>query len=307
MTHDQHFTEERPRLLAVAYNMLGQVADAEDVVQDAYLRWHSLRDTTVDKPPAMLTTIVTRLAIDRLRRAKREREQYIGPWLPDPVVDGSDLSEQMVNNEQVTYALLATMERLAPVERAVFLLRDVFDYDYADIAEIVEKSPDNCRQIAARARQHVGAARVRTRPTKREAHALQRAFARAVRSGDLSRMTRLLADDAILFSDGGPSVTAARKPIFGALNIAKLWVGLVRKADQSVGVRFCTVAGDPAYRLDYVDRPQSVVVLEISDRQITGIRMVLNPDKLALLGPPPPLRPIARVAIRLAQRFSRPG
>jgi RNA polymerase sigma factor (sigma-70 family) len=176
--------------------MLGQVADAEDVVQDAYLRWHSLRDTTVDKPPAMLTTIVTRLAIDRLRRAKREREQYIGPWLPDPVVDGSDLSEQMVNNEQVTYALLATMERLAPVERAVFLLRDVFDYDYADIAEIVEKSPDNCRQIAARARQHVGA---RTATCIRA----RRSQRRPEPNDTLARRRRHPVQRRRTFSDGG--------------------------------------------------------------------------------------------------------
>jgi RNA polymerase sigma-70 factor (ECF subfamily) len=271
---------ERGRLIAIAYGMLGTTADAEDVVQDAYARWHGADRSAVNSRPAFLTTVVTRLAIDRLRSADRRRVDYVGPWLPDPLVSDLDPAEVVTEAEQLSLALLAMLERLDPVERAVFLLRDVFDFDYSDIAETVGKREANCRQIARRARARLGEPVRRYRVTREEEDELLQAFSAAAQAGEVERLTALLARDAIVWTDGGGKVAAALNPVVGAGRAARYLIGIAGKAPAGIRVRPVRVNGDPGFLTETTDGPHGVVALELGEGVIVGIRIVVNPDKL---------------------------
>lgn len=220
----------RPRLLGIAYGMLGELTEAEDVVQDAWLRWDGADREAVRNPEAFLIRVTTRLALDRLRSARARREVYVGPWLPEPLVADPETPEtKAIEAERLSLALLGALERLNPVERAALVLRDVFDLEYAEIANVLDKTPANVRQIAKRARDHAGdTSRSRT-VSKEEQERLAVAFLAAALSGDVEQIRDLLAADAVMYTDGGGVVTAARKPIYGADKIARFMVGVQRQ------------------------------------------------------------------------------
>jgi RNA polymerase sigma-70 factor (ECF subfamily) len=298
---------ERGRLFAIAYGMLGITAEAEDVVQQAFARWHQADRSGVRSPAAFLARMVTRLAIDRLRSAERRRVEYVGPWLPEPLVSELDPAEVVSEGEQLSLALLATLERLNPVERAVFLLRDVFDFDYSEIADIVGKTGANCRQIARRARTRVGERARRYRATREEEDELLRAFVAAAESGELERLTGLLARDAILWADGGGRVKAALQPLYGAERIARFLIAIAGKEPPGVRTLPVRVNGDPGLRTDTASGPRGVVAFELAEGLIVGIRILVNPDKLRHLERrdrrTTPAAPWAARLARFAERY----
>ncbi|MFD7158548.1 RNA polymerase sigma factor SigJ [Kribbella sp. NPDC059898] len=286
--------ELRPLLLSIAYRMLGTFGDAEDVVQEAYLRLH--REPEVTSPKSFLTTVTTRLAIDQLRSARRRREQYFGPWLPEPAVDEYvDLADRAALSDSLSTAFLVVLERLSPDQRAVFLLGDVFGYSYDDLAAILGKTPANCRQLAVRARRRIADNRPRFDPSPRERDELLRRFVAAAEDGDLEALVALLTPDATFTGDGGGKGGFPR-PIHGALNIARLVIGSFGKftAADSAGLRelgrltveVVHVGGLPALRmLDRTDRTIAIWSFTIADSQVSTIHGVVNPDKLTHLQP----------------------
>lgn len=277
------FEPHRRRMTAVAYGMLGSVVDAEDVVQDAWLRWSTIDHTDVRNPEAFLTTIVTRLAVDELRSARHRRETYVGPWLPEPVVTepDQDPADVVVEAEQLSMAMLTALERLNPVERAVLLLRDVFDLDYVEIAEVVEKSPGNCRQIATRARERVGEPHRSTEADRCQAEDLVAAFVEAAGSGDLDGLVGILAGDVVAWSDGGGRRRAARHPLYGAGRVARFYLNVTRQGlAQGATARIVRANGIPAVRAEVSGEVVSLLTFDVRDGQIVAIRAVLNPDKL---------------------------
>jgi RNA polymerase sigma-70 factor (ECF subfamily) len=277
------FEQHRPLLFSIAYRMLGSASDAEDLVQDAFLRWQHAADADIASPRAWLSTIVTRLAIDHLRSARVQRETYIGPWLPEPLVteQAPGASERLALAESLSMAFLVMLETLGPVERAVFLLREVFDYDYEEIAAIVGKSADNCRQMLHRARQHLVAGRPRFAPSPEEHTRLTQQFLATAATGDLPALVALLAEDVTLWSDGGGKTTAARNPIHGPDRVARFITGVMRKAPREMGdVRMTQVNGEQGL-VGYVDgQARFVVSLEVRDERVQAVRIVVNPDKL---------------------------
>lgn len=279
------FERHRPRLFAIAYGMLGDRGEAEDVVQDAWLRLAGLAE-----PPrtleAFLVTATTRLAIDRLRSARVRREAYVGPWLPEPLVADplqSDPADIVAEAEGLSLALLVALERLNPVERAVFLLRDVFDFDYADIAAAVDRTPVACRQLASRARTHVGEPTRRRPVAPEEEQRVLSAFFAAALDGDLDALTAVLSADAILYSDGGGVVNAARKPIYGAAKCARFVLGIRRKLGD-VPYALVRVNGEPGVRFDGPPGTQSVMAFEVADGRVANLRVINNPEKLTRIG-----------------------
>ena len=278
------FEQQRPRLTAIAYGMLGSLADAEDVVQDAWLRWADTDLTAVREPAAFLTTVVTRLAIDRLRSARHRRETYTGPWLPEPIVTelDADPAEVVAEAEALSLALLTALERLNPVERAVLLLRDVFDLDYAEIADVVDRSPSAVRQIAVRARDRAGdharTARVVDRDRDRE---VVEAFMVAAASGDLDRLVELLTEDVVAWGDGGGKRAAARHPVAGADRVARFIAGITRQGLRLGGTgRLVRANGRLAFRAELDGEVYAVLGFDVEDGRISAIRSVVNPDKL---------------------------
>jgi RNA polymerase sigma-70 factor, ECF subfamily len=299
---------ERGRLFAIAYGMLGSSVEAEDVVQETFLRWHERDRSAVRSPAAYLTTMVTRLAIDRLRSTERTRLEYVGQWLPEPLVSELDAAAVVSEAEQLSLALVATLERLNPIERAVFLLRDVFDFDYSEIAEIVDKAEANCRQIARRARTRVGEPHRRFRPTEEEEHELLRVFVSATRGGDIEALTGLLARDAVLWTDGGGKIPAPRKPVDRAERIARFLITIASREPAGLHIRPVRVNGDPGVRTDTASGPRGVIALELAEGQIVGIRIIANPDKLRHLattntpGGTPQRRPRSARLARFVER-----
>ena len=282
----ESFERHRSRLFGIAYGMLGSVMDAEDVVQDVYLRWASVDPATVDSPAAYLTTMTTRTAINVLKSARRRREAYVGPWLPEPVVGAfePDPGELIADSEQFSLAMLTAMERLNPVERAVLILRDVFDLDYPDIADIVDKSPANCRQLAARARAHVGEPdRRRPLDPVTESRLLTEYLA-AVAEDDVDRLARVFAEDVVLWADGGGRARAARHPLHGALRVARHLVGVRSQAPHRMEIRLVRANGDPAVMAVAAGRCVAVVAFQVRESQVVGVRAILNPEKLRHLG-----------------------
>ncbi|HKG64798.1 MAG TPA: RNA polymerase sigma factor SigJ [Solirubrobacteraceae bacterium] len=264
----------RPLAFSIAYRMLGSVSEAEDVVQEGLLRLH--RADAVEHPKAFVATVVTRLSIDELRSARARRETYVGPWLPEPVV-----TDSRPDDESVSMALLVTLEALSPVERAVFLLHDVFDYGYDEIAEIVGKTRENCRQLAVRARRHVEARRPRFEPSREQREALAGRFFEAIREGDLDGLVELLAEDAVATGDGGGKAAARKTPLRGGAKVARFMLGLMRLAGrESYVFDFCEINGRPGALIRQHGRVVGTLCLEVADGRVTELLSVANPDKL---------------------------
>jgi RNA polymerase sigma-70 factor, ECF subfamily len=280
------FAELRPRLFGIAYRMLGGAAEAEDVVQEAFLRLHRAQEegTAVDNPPAFLTTVATRLAIDQLRSARARRERYVGPWLPEPLLaDERDVGEHAELAESLSMAFLVVLERLSPVERAVFLLHDVFGYGYDEVAAIVAKSEANCRQLAARARRHVAEGRPRFDASPARRDELAARFLAACEEGDLDGLLGLLAEDAAAYFDAGGKAPAPPRPIFGRAQVARVLIGIAANVAR-LGYRAVPsrVNGQPgAVFLDGSGAAVGVVEVDVADGAVSAVRAVTNPDKLA--------------------------
>lgn len=282
------FEAERPRLTGVAYRMLGSISEAEDVVQSAWIRWSAADHERIERPAAWLTTVVSRLAIDRMRQQQRRREDYVGPWLPEPVatvpVDPSDAAEVA---DSVTFGFLVLLDRLDAVERAVFVLAEVFGEPYAAISELVGKSPDACRQIASRARRRIAAEQSGRQPA--DALLLSELVA-ALAAGDVDRVIELMSPDVVLTSDGGPKRRAARHPVVGVDRVVRLLVNLAARAPDGAGIAIAELNGAAAL---VVRSPELDLVLN-ADTGVGGtvvaVHLVLNPDKLAGLDRSQPVR-----------------
>ena len=294
-SRDELLDELRPTSFAIAYRMLGSVSEAEDVVQEALLRVHQSLDAGEDiaSPRAFVATVTTRLAINELRSARVRRERYVGEWLPEPIItDGSDAADDPARHaetaDSLSLAMLVLLETLSPEQRAVLLLHDVFGYGYPEITDIVGKSEDNVRQLAARARQHVKTRRPRFSTTREQQQELVQRFFAAAQQGDLAGLEALLAHDVELTGDGGGKVPALARSLRGRSRVAHTltnWLRLLSKFPQ-VSVRPVEVNGDPgALFLDDQERLLAVWALDVADGQVTGIRSIVNPDKLAHLGP----------------------
>lgn len=280
---DRVFAAHRSRLLSVAYAIVGEIGESEDVVQDAWLRWQSADRSEVRNAEAFLVTTTTRLAVDRLRSARVRRETYVGVWLPDPLLSEPDDPEAVViEAERLSLALLVALERLNPVERAVLVLRDVFDLEYGEIADAIDVSPANARQIASRARGRVGEASRRQSVDNAEQQRLTTAFMLAAGEGDGEQLRELLAADAIQYSDSGGADKVARKPIYGAEKIARFYASVRRtgKMPNDLVPRFVLVNGELGVRLLRPDGDQyAITALEIADGQILAIRNFVNPHR----------------------------
>ena len=269
------FDPLRPKLMRVAYRMLGSVADAEDTVQEAVIRWMKADRSEVREPEAFLRRTVTRLCLDQLKSARRQRETYAGPWLPDPVVEEEE-------EEDVTLPLMLALERLSPLERAAFLLHDVFGVGFDEVARTIRRDAAACRQLAARARAHVREARPRFRVERQRGLALADAFFAASRSGDMSALGAMLADDVSLHSDGGGKRPAIPKPVFGhdaVMKIQEALAGFFHK-NRSALVRVCFVNGLPGFVTREADGELQTTALNIEDAKIAAIYVMRNPDKL---------------------------
>ena len=285
------FHTDRPLLFSIAYRMLGSATDAEDVLQDAWLRYRGVDQATIRTPKALATTIVTRLCLDRLKAARHTREEYVGPWLPEPVLTGDtgDPETTLARAESVTLAFLVLLETLTPEERAVFLLKDVFDYGHADIAAMLETTAENSRQLLHRAKDKLAQGRPRLTGTPESRRAVAERFARAFVSGDGSALTALLAADVGMWSDGGGKAIAARRPLLGRDDVIRFLTGIRRTAQargwmDDASLDLDEVNVEPALILRIEGRLESVFVLSIDGDTITGIRAVRNPDKLSHIG-----------------------
>jgi RNA polymerase sigma-70 factor (ECF subfamily) len=293
MTERERLLDDlRPVAFAIAYRMLGSVSEADDVVQEALLRVHRALDSGQElaSPRAFVATVTTRLAINELRSARARRERYVGDWLPEPIItdDKNDPAGHAEMADSLSVAMLVLLESLSPEQRAVLLLHDVFDYRYAEIATIVGKSEDNVRQLATRARRHLEQRRPRFQTTRQQRDELARRFFAAAEHGDLAGLEALLAHDVELTGDGGGKVPALARTLRGRSRVARTLVNWVRVAGRAPGVSWQLVevnGGAGAVIRDGRERVVGVWMLEITGAEITGVRSVVNPDKLAHLGP----------------------
>jgi RNA polymerase sigma-70 factor (TIGR02957 family) len=279
---DEPFVAHRSLLFTVAYEMLGSAADAEDVVQETWLRWADLAPAAraeVRDPRAYLVRIVTRQSLNRLRTLSRQREDYVGEWLPEPLLTSPDVAEDVELAESVSFAMLTVLETLGPTERAVFVLHEAFDTPYGEIAEAVGKTPAAVRQIAHRAREHVAARRPRVRVSRAEQEAVAARFLAAVRVGDLQGLLDVLAPDVVLVPDGGGVVAAALEPVTGARRLAKL-LSSIAKLAGGFTVQPMWLNGGPAARFEIGGTLDTAVSLVIEDGRVTRIFAVRNPHKL---------------------------
>lgn len=287
MSDLEAFEKLRGRLTGLAYRMLGSRADAEDAVQDAFLRWSAADRARVSNAEAYLVRVVTRLCLDKLKSAQARREVYVGPWLPEPVLDADALSPERHTElaDDLSFALLLALDRLSPLERAAFLLHDVFDAPFSDVAMTLDRSEAACRQLAARARKAVREQRPTPAPLQ-EHERLLAAFTQAAVSGDLAALKAVLAEDVVLLSDGGGRKLAALNPVRGADNIARFITSIVRKlnaANAETGAQVLTVNGTPALML-YLDGVlDQVQMIAVENGRIAALYLVRNPDKLASL------------------------
>jgi len=289
------YEQYRPLMFSIAYRMLGTATEAEDVVQEAFLRYHRAESgenggNGISSPKAYLSAVTTRLCIDYLRSARARREAYLGEWLPEPLLtddsapDPEGLAEQA---DSLSMAFLLLLERLTPVERAVFLLHDVFGYDYDEISGIVKKSPDNCRQLALRARRHVNEQKPRFEASRSKREELATRFFSAVGSGDMDGLVSMLAADVVVYGDSGGIPPSCPRPIVGRDHVSRLLVGIANQMQQAgVTIQLAEFNGQAGARLVGPDgRLISVFVLDIADGQVQTVRSVINPDKLRHLGP----------------------
>ncbi|TBW55165.1 RNA polymerase sigma-70 factor [Marinobacter halodurans] len=276
------FETHRPALKGLAYRMLGTVSDAEDVVQEAYLRWHGMDTRGVDSPGTYLSTIVSRLCLDRWKEARHQRETYVGPWLPEPVVhesDGPDAVNDLAHD--VSFALMLALERLSPLERAAFLLHDVFEMDFREVAIALDRSESACRQLAKRARHHVQAARPRFEADPDQGERLAEAFFTASRSGDTGTLRAVLAEHVVLHTDGGGIRSAALRLIYGSDRISRFFAGLARKKVYPPRwSRRVTLNGLPGILTLEADGILQATSVALHDGRITNIYVIRNPNKL---------------------------
>jgi RNA polymerase sigma-70 factor (ECF subfamily) len=301
MRTEATYEDLRPLLFSIAYRMVSSVSEAEDIVQEAFLRIHKAESDgmEIDAPKAYLTTVVTRLSIDHLRSARVRREQYVGEWLPDPLVTepGADAAAHAETADSLSMAFLVLLESLTPVERAVFLLREVFDYDYGEIAKVVDRTEDNCRQLYVRARRHIDEGRPRFDTSRQQRDELARRFLAAAQGGDMGALTNLLAADVVVYGDGGGKAPSWPQPIYGRERVAKLLLGAFAQGERlGAEVRPADVNGQPGLMFFVDGQIGSVMSLEIADGLIQTIRGVTNPDKLGHLGPVADARALLRRA-----------
>jgi RNA polymerase sigma-70 factor, ECF subfamily len=284
------FESERPHLLGLAYRMLGVVADAEDVVQDAWLRWQAADTERIERPAAWLTTVTTRLALDRLRSQRRRRQQYVGPWLPEPVVLERGPEELAELSESLTIGFLALLDNLQPLERAVYLLVEVFGRPYAEVAETIDKSEPACRQIVSRARRKLrqeDQASVRRGDRVAEADQLVHALLADIAAGDVETALSRVAPDVVFVSDGGPHRRAARRPVVGAERVIRLLVNLYRREDYArAGFTMPRINGCPGLLVWLGGEIDMALVFETNSAGISRIWTVRAPDKLTSLATP---------------------
>lgn len=278
------FEAHRRFLLSLAYRMLGSLAEAEDAVQDCYLRWHQADHADVANPRAFLAKTVTRLCLDRLKSARARRETYVGPWLPEPVLEADALSAETTSEyaDDLSVGLMLALERLSPLERAAFLLHDVFDVDFAEVARLIGRNEAACRQLATRARTHVREARPRF-PVAAEAGAgIAAVFATALQSGDVGGLARLLAEGAVLHTDGGGVKKAALNVIAGRDRVARFFGGVARKfPEPAVEWQITPINGLPGIVVRFRDGTVQTMALEIVGKEIAAVYVVRNPEKLA--------------------------
>jgi RNA polymerase sigma-70 factor (ECF subfamily) len=280
------FEGERDRLRGLAYRITGSRTEADDVVQEAWLRWDRSDQDAVERPGAWLTTVTSRIALDRLRAAQRTRESYVGPWLPEIAVSEADPAERAELAESLTIGFLAVLERLGPVERVVFLLADVFAVPFDEIATVVDRSPEACRQIASRARKRVRQERPRFRATDEEAWRVAAAFLAAVQAGDIDRVLGLLAPDVVAVSDGGADHHAARRPVVGPDRVARLAINLTARTPSAMAFELRLINGQPGLLVTLDGRPFLATAVEVVDGLVVGLYTVVNPDKLAAMDRP---------------------
>jgi RNA polymerase sigma-70 factor, ECF subfamily len=294
------YEELRPLLFSIAYRMVGSVGEAEDIVQEAFLRYHraATKGEEVENPKAWLSAATTRLAIDYLRSARAQREEYVGEWLPEPLLTDpdADTAQHAETADSLSLAFLVLLESLSPVERAVFLLHDVFGYGYDQVSDVVGKSEDNTRQLAVRARRHVDERRPRFEASRQERERLADRFFDAVEEGDTERLVSLLAHDVVVYGDGGGKGPSWLRPIYGRDRVSRLLLGL-RDQWTSVGVtlRRTEINGQPgAMFLDREGRLINVFSLDIADGAVQTVRSIINPEKLGHLGPLADVRALLR-------------
>jgi RNA polymerase sigma-70 factor (ECF subfamily) len=298
----ESYEDLRPLLFSIAYRMLGSVAEAEDIVQEAFLRYHRAlleHDAEIESPKAYLSAVTTRLAIDHLRSARVRKERYVGEWLPEPLLtdeSAPDAARQAEEADSLSMAFLLLLERLSPVERAVFLLHDVFDYGYDEVADIVGKNEDNCRQLAVRARRHVDEHKPRFEASRQQRERLAARFFDAIEEGDMEGLIELLAADVVVVGDNGGTSPSWPRPIFGRDRVSRLLLGLGRHArDLGTTVRRSEINGQPgAMFLDSSGHLMYVVTIDVADGVVQTVRSVINPDKLRHLGPLADVRALLR-------------
>jgi RNA polymerase sigma-70 factor, ECF subfamily len=286
------YNELRPLLFSIAYRMVGSVSEAEDIVQEAFLRFHreTREGATIDSPKAWLSTVTTRLSINHLRSARVRRERYVGSWLPEPLLTdpAPDASRHAETADSLSMAFLVLLESLSPVERAVFLLREVFEYDYGEIAGVVDKSEENCRQIAVRARRQVEAKKPRFEASRARREELARRFFEAIGKGETEGLVRLLAADAVAYADGGGKAVAFPRPVYGADRVARVLLGRASQGERLgvSGIRMVEINGHPGAMFVGADRRVvSVILLDIADGLVQTVRGISNPEKLRHLDP----------------------
>jgi RNA polymerase sigma-70 factor (ECF subfamily) len=280
MTAAERFTQARPRLLRLAYSELGDVGEAEDVVQEAWLRLERTNAEAIENLDGWMTIVVGRLALDRLRSARARRETYIGPWLPEPLVS-DDPADRVTLDESVSYALLTVLEQLSPAERTAFVLHDVFDVPFGDVAEVVGRTPEAVRQLASRARRHVKSEGPRFAASRDEHDRTVRAFAQAVADGNLEGLVEVLDPDVVWTSDGGGLASAARRPVHGGVPVARAWTAFGRRAaHEPIEIK---LNGRLGLVLVSTDGHRAALSFFVGDGRITRIDAVRNPDKLRRL------------------------
>jgi RNA polymerase sigma-70 factor (ECF subfamily) len=279
MIHTETFEQHRPHLMGIAYRLLGSVMEAEDMVQETFLRYEKANPAGVQNLQAYLTTIITHLCLDQLRSAQAKRETYLGPWLPEPLVTGDSVEKLVAKREMLSWASLVLLDKLSPIERAVFVLRELFEYSYPDIAECVDKSEANCRQIFHRAKGILDThPAVFTTPTQHQ-EVLQQ-FLMALAVGDTPAVLQLLAPQVTHWSDGGGKAQAATRPLVGADVVARFWLGLAHKRPEGLSSLITLVNGEPTFVMWVDGQLHSAMQIVTDGVKIYEVRSVLNPDKL---------------------------
>lgn len=275
------FAAHRSRLFGLAYRMLGSAAEAEDVLQEAHVRWQAAEHAVIEAPGAWLSTVVTRLCLDTMRSARARREEYVGPWLPEPLA--TERVRDPLDLESISLAFLVVLETLSPLERAAFVLREVFDYSFVEIAEVLGRDEAACRQLAHRAREHVRARRPRFARSREQHERLLGAFLGAVAQGDLEGLQKLLASDVVAWSDGGGRVKAARNLVHGPDHVARLCIGLAKKGGHGIDVAIEELNGWPAAVLRVGGALFGALSIETDGDTIFALHVINNPDKLSRL------------------------